>query len=110
MLVRQDALLLRILVGQYEFRGKRPLYECLLLKARELNLHSGAVVQGRMGFGPSRAGFARTATGTWDLPEIVELLDTSEKIEAFMDASHDLLLNVPMSLQEVTLLDNDSPR
>ena len=110
MLAEQDAILLRIVVGQYEHHDKQRLYECLLLKARELNLHSGTVVQGRMGFGPPRAGLAKSAVGVWDVPEIVELLDIPEKIQAFIYASHELLLTASMSLQEVTLLKNASLR
>ena len=110
MPLEQDAILLRIVVGQYEHHDNRRLYECILLKARELNLRSGAVVQGRMGFGPPRAGLARSAIGPWDVPEIVELLDTPEKVNAFIDASYELLLNAQMSLQKVTLLDNASFR
>lgn len=105
MLVRQDAVLLRIVVGQYADHEKRPLSEHLLLKARELNLQSGTVI-------PSRAAFKsvtpsqvqRTGHGAWDTSVVIELVGSPDEINSFIEVSEHLLRDVRMTAQEVTSL------
>ena len=103
MLVRQDAILLRIVVDQYHYHDGKPLAECLLLRARDLMLQSGIVVQGRMGFISPETGSAPMLRGrAWDSPVIIEFVDSPEKIKSLITVCEDLLLSARMSTQEVT--------
>lgn len=105
MLVRHDAMLLRIVVGQYADHDKRPLSEQLLLKARDLNLQSGTVVQSRAAFKSSAISqIPKTLHGAWDSSVVVELVGSPDQIKLFVEASEDLLRDVRMTVQEVTSL------
>ena len=105
MLVRKDAVLLRIVVGLYEHHDKMPLSECLMLKARALNLQSGAVVPTRMAFKSSNSTQAQKSVHRgWDIAIVLELVDTRDRINAFIEASEHLLLEARLTIQEVTSL------
>jgi uncharacterized protein len=78
-------MLLRIFIGEGdEFQG-RPLYKAIVLRARELRLAGATVLRGRMGYGRSQQLHNATILRlSFDLPMILELVDTPEKIEAFL--------------------------
>ena len=105
MLDRQDALLVRIIVGLYSFHQDKPLYECLMLKARELNLLSATATQGRMGLAAIDVRLARKSlAGPWDTPIVIELVDLPDRIREFIEAAEPLLANTRTTVQEVTML------
>jgi PII-like signaling protein len=85
MKLPEEGILLRIFIGESDsFRGK-PLYEQIVLKARELNLAGATVIHGTMGFGAgSRIHTAKIVRLSEDLPIIVELVDTEEKLNSLM--------------------------
>ena len=85
MKLPEEGMLLRIFIGESDsFRGK-PLYEQIVLKARELNLAGATVIHGTMGFGAgSRIHTAKIVRLSEDLPIIVELVDTEEKLNSLM--------------------------
>jgi PII-like signaling protein len=108
MLVRHDAVLLRIVVGQYDHHDKRPLSECLLLKARELNLQSGTVVQSRAGFkSPVASKAQKTHYGAWDNSVVIEFVGSLDQINLFIEISEALLLDARMTTQKVTSLNKE---
>ena len=78
-------MLLRIFIGEGdEFQG-RPLYKAIVLRARELRLAGATVLRGRMGYGRSQQLHNATILRlSFDLPMILEVVDTPEKIEAFL--------------------------
>jgi PII-like signaling protein len=80
-----ECLLLRIFLGEADEYQHRPLYKAMVLRARELHLAGATVLRGLMGFGPSahlhNASILRLSL---DLPIIVEIVDTTEKIESFL--------------------------
>ena len=78
-------MLLRIFIGEGdEFQG-RPLYKAIVLRARELRLAGATVLRGRLGYGRSQQLHNATILRlSFDLPMILELVDTPEKIEAFL--------------------------
>ncbi len=82
MKLPEEGMLLRIFIGESDsFKGK-PLYEQIVLKARELNLAGATVIHGTMGFGAgSRIHTTKIVRLSEDLPIIVELVDTEEKLE-----------------------------
>jgi PII-like signaling protein len=81
----QDAMLLRILIGENDKHGSRPLYEAIVLAARERGLAGATVLRGPMGYGASsRLHTAKILRLSEDLPLVIEMVDTQEKIEAFL--------------------------
>jgi PII-like signaling protein len=81
----EEALLLRIFIGEDDHQKHLPLYEAIVLKARERHLAGATVFRGLLGFGRSShmhsAKFLRLST---DLPIVIEIVDTQEKIDAFL--------------------------
>jgi hypothetical protein len=81
----EDAQLLRIFIGESDRYEHRPLYEALVLKARELKLAGATVLRSPMGFGAcSHLHTTKILRLSDDLPMIIEIVDTEEKINAFL--------------------------
>ena len=85
MKIPEDGSLLRIFVGESDKHGHVPLYEAIVLKAREAGMAGATVLRGVMGFGRhSVMHTAKILRLSEDLPMIVEIVDSLEKIEAFL--------------------------
>jgi PII-like signaling protein len=85
MQLPRDAVLLRVFIGEDDQHKHLPLYEAIVLKARELHLAGATVLRGPMGFGhSSRLHTAKVLRLSEDLPMVVELVDSEEKINAFL--------------------------
>jgi hypothetical protein len=85
MVLPEDGSLLRIFIGESDKHDGKPLYEWIILKAREQGLAGGTVLRGMMGFGAhSRIHTFKIERLSEDLPIIVEIVDTREKLEAFL--------------------------
>ncbi|MBV9674505.1 MAG: DUF190 domain-containing protein [Verrucomicrobia bacterium] len=81
----KDAMLLRIFLGETDELEGEPVYRRLVLKAREMNLAGATVLRGPLGFGRSSLLHASaTFRISKDLPIVIEIVDTQEKIEAFL--------------------------
>jgi hypothetical protein len=81
MKLPEEGLLLRIFVGEIDTYKGKPLYEVIVIKARELNLAGATVIRGIMGFGAtSRVHTVKLLRLSEDLPMVVEIVDTEEKI------------------------------
>ena len=81
----EDGLLLRVFIGESDRCEGRPLYEAIVYKARELNLAGATVLKGIMGFGAdSRIHTTKVLRLSEDLPIVVEVVDTEEKINRLM--------------------------
>jgi PII-like signaling protein len=88
MQIPRDALLLRIFIGEDDKHGNLPLYEAIVLKAREMQLAGATVLRGPMGFGhSSHLHTSRILRPSQDLPLIIEIVDSKEKIDAFWQFS-----------------------
>ena len=89
MKLPEEGMLLRIFIGETDSYKGKPLYEQIVLKARELNLAGATVVRGIMGFGAdSRMHTAKILRLSEDLPIIIEIVDTEEnlqKLQPFLD-------------------------
>ena len=84
-MIGQDGHLLRIYLGESDKHEGKPLYEWLVAQARERGLAGATVLRGIQGFGAhSRMHTAKILRLSEDLPIVVEIVDTKEKIEAFM--------------------------
>src|SRR5213595_2656742 len=81
MHIPQQGCLLRIFIGESDKWHGRPLYEAIVLKARELHLAGATVLRGPMGFGAhSRLHTAKILRLSEDLPVVIEIVDTAEKL------------------------------
>jgi PII-like signaling protein len=81
----EEGHLLRIFIGESDKHEGKPLYEWLVLKAREHGLAGATVLRGIEGFGAhSRLHTAKFLRLSEDLPIVVEIVDAREKIESFM--------------------------
>jgi len=89
MKLPEEGAQLRIFIGETDSYKGKPLYEQIVLKARELNLAGATVVRGIMGFGAdSRMHAAKILRLSEDLPIIIEIVDTEEKLQklqSFLD-------------------------
>jgi PII-like signaling protein len=85
MPLQRDAVLLRIFLGERDRIGRVPLYEAIVLKAREHRLAGATVLRGPMGFGhSSHLHTAKILRLSDDLPLIIEIIDSQEAIDAFL--------------------------
>src|SRR6476660_4216237 len=92
MKLPEDALLLRIYVGESDRSQHQPLYEAIVLKARELHLAGATVLRGPMGFGAaSRIHTSKILRLSMDLPMVIEIVDTEEKVNAFLPVLDEMM-------------------
>ncbi len=91
MKVTSEAKLLRIFVGENDKSDKIPVYERIVLKARENGLAGATVFRGIMGFGGrSKIHTSKILRLSEDLPIIIEVVDEIEKIEKFIPVVNDI--------------------
>jgi uncharacterized protein len=87
MPLTRDAVLLRIFIGENDKAGSQPLYEAIVLKAREMGLAGATVLRGPMGFGHSSIlHTTKILRLSQDLPLIIDIVDSEEKIAALIAA------------------------
>ena len=105
MQVPRDATLLRIFIGEDDKADGRPLYEAIVLKARELHLAGATVLRGPMGYGhSSRLHTTKILRLSQDLPLVIEIVDSPEKIEAFLSVLDALMGSGLVTLEKVQVL------
>jgi uncharacterized protein len=81
----RDAVLLRIFIGENDKHEHLPLYEAIVLKAREMHLAGATVLRGPMGYGhSSRLHTTKILRLSQDLPLLIEIVDTQAKIDTFL--------------------------
>jgi len=85
MQIPHEATLLRIFIGESDRWEHKPLYEAIVLKAREMHLAGATVLRGPMGFGKSsRLHTAKILRLSMDLPLVIEIVDSEDNINAFL--------------------------
>jgi uncharacterized protein len=105
MQVPRNAVLLRIFVGEDDRHHHRPLYEAIVLKAREQHIAGATVLRGPMGFGhSSRLHTAKILRLSEDLPLVIEIVDSEEKINAFLPLLDDMMGSGLVTLEKVQVL------
>ena len=106
MQIPHDAVLLRIFIGESDRWHHQPLYEALVLKARELHSAGATVLRGPMGFGKSsRLHTAKILRLSMDLPLIIEIVDTEDKINAFLPILDEMMGGGLVTLEKVRVID-----
>ena len=106
----RDAVLLRIFIGEAGRHGHQPLYEAIVLKARELHIAGATVLRGPMGYGhSSQLRTAKIMQLSTDLPLIIEIVDTQEKIDAFLPQLDTMMSSGLVTLEKVQVLQYGKP-
>jgi uncharacterized protein len=105
MQIPRNAMLLRIFIGEDDKYHGRPLYEAIVLKARELQLAGATILRGPMGFGhSSRLHTAKILRLSEDLPIVIEIVDSEEKIDAFLPQLEGMMSSGLVTLEKVQVL------
>lgn len=105
MEVPKDAVMLRILIGESDHYEGRPLYEAIVLKARELHLAGATVLRGPMGYGhSSRLHTTKILRLSEDLPLVVEIVDSEERIQSFLPVLDTMMESGLVTLEKVQVL------
>lgn len=105
MNVPEDGYLLRIFIGESDRHGQHPLYEAIVLKARETGLAGATVVRGVMGFGKNSViHTAKILRLSEDLPIVIEIVDSPAKVEAFLPALDEMINDGLVTMERVKVL------
>ena len=105
MQIPQDAVLLRIFLGESDRWHHQPLYEAIVLKAREMHLAGATVLRGPMGFGKSsRLHTAKILRLSMDLPLVIEIVDSEERINEFLPILDQMMGGGLVTLEKVKVL------
>jgi PII-like signaling protein len=105
MQMPKQAVLLRIFIGEDDRCDGSPLYEAIVLKAREQHLAGATVLRGPMGFGASsRLHTTKILRLSEDLPLVIEIVDSEEKINAFLPMLDGMMTSGLVTLENVQVL------
>jgi len=102
----KEAMLLRIFCGENDRYGTQPLYEAIVLKARELHLAGATVLRGPMGFGKSsRLHTAKILQLSMDLPLVIEIVDEESRLKEFLPVLDGMMQGGLITLEKVQVID-----
>ncbi len=105
MQLPHEAVLLRVFVGESDRWEHKPLYEAIVLKARAAHLAGATVLRGPMGFGKSsRLHTAKILRLSMDLPLVIEIVDSEEKIDAFLPELDQMMTGGLVTLEKVRVM------
>ena len=106
MQIPHEAVLLRIFIGESDRWEHKPLYEAIVLKARELHLAGATVLRGAMGFGKSsRLHTTKILRLSMDLPLVIEIVDSEEKINTFLPELDKMIRGGLVTLEKVKVIE-----
>jgi len=101
----RDAVLLRVFFGEDDKHKGLPLYEAIVLKAREMQLAGATVLRGHVGFGhSSRIHTTKILRLSQDLPIVIELVDTQDKVDTFLPVLDGMMSSGLITLEKVQVL------
>jgi len=111
MQIPRDALLLRIFIGENDKHEHLPLYEAIVLKAREMHLAGATVLRGPVGYGrSSRLHTTKILRLSEDLPMVIEIVDAEGKINAFLAVLDTMMGGGLVTLEKVQVLQYGTDR
>ena len=106
MHIPHEAVLLRVFLGETDRWEHKPLYEAIVLKAREMHLAGATVLRGPMGFGKSsRLHTAKILRLSMDLPLVIEIADSEEKIKSFLPFLDQVMKGGLVTMEKVKVID-----
>jgi len=106
MQLPHEACLLRVFLGESDRWHHQPLYEAIVLKAREAHLAGATVLRGPMGFGKSsHLHTAKILRLSMDLPLVIEIVDSEEKIQAFLPELDSMMSGGLITLEKVRVIE-----
>ncbi len=101
-----DAMLLRIFIGESDRWHHQPLYEAIVLKAREMHMAGATVLRGPMGYGKSsHLHTAKILRLSMDLPVIIEIVESEEKINSFLPVIDEMMKGGLVTLEKARVID-----
>ncbi len=101
----RESVLLRIFIGEADRWKHQPLHEAIVLKARELHLAGATVVRASLGFGKSsRLHTNKILRLSADLPVVIEIVDTEEKINAFLPVLDPMMGGGLVTLEKIQVI------
>ncbi len=110
MRIPHDSVLLRIFLGEDDRFEHRPLYEAIVLRAREMHLAGASVLRGSMGFGhSSRLHTAKLLRLSEDLPLVIEIVDSEDNINSFLPELDRMMGSGLITLEKVKVLQYGPP-
>jgi PII-like signaling protein len=110
MNIPEDGYLLRVFVGESDKHGHIPLYEAIVQTARRAGLAGATVLRGLMGYGRhSVVHTAKILRLSEDLPMVVEIVDSLQKIEAFLPTLDAMIRDGLVTLEKVRVIQYRSP-
>lgn len=105
MQLPREAVLLRIFIGERDRHHGKPLYEAIVLKAREAGLAGATVLRGVLGYGrSSRIHTAKILRLSDDLPVVIEIVDNEERIRSFLPALDGMIDSGLVTLERAEVL------
>jgi hypothetical protein len=105
MQIPRDATLLRIFIGEDDKYESAPLYEAIVLKAREMQLAGATVLRGPMGYGhKSHLRTTKILRLSQDLPVVIEIVDDEQKIKAFLETLNGMMTSGLITMEKVQVL------
>ena len=101
----KESVQLRIFLGEQDKHERRPLYEAIVFKAREMHMAGATVLRGPLGFGvSSRVHSAKILRLSEDLPMVIEIVDSRDKIDAFLPVLDGMMGSGLVTLETVQVL------
>jgi uncharacterized protein len=100
-----EGKLLRIFIGESDKHGRKPLYQAIVEMLREEGMAGATVLRGIEGFGAnSHLHTARILRLSEDLPVVIEVADTEERIEAVMPKLDEMVKDGLVTLERVQVV------
>ena len=105
MQIPREAVLLRIFFGENDKFQRLPLHEAIVLKAREMHLGGATVLRGHIGFGhSSRIHTTKILRLSEDLPIVVEIIESQEKVDAFLPVLDGMMSSGLVTIERAEVL------
>ncbi|MFB3902018.1 MAG: DUF190 domain-containing protein [Acidobacteriota bacterium] len=105
MVIPNESVLLRIFIGELDKHHYAPLYEAIVLAARERYLAGATVLRGPLGYGASsRLHTAKILRLSEDLPVVIEIVDSEEKINSFLPVLEEMMTSGLVTMEKVKVL------
>ena len=105
MEIPEDAVLLRIFIEETRKWHHQPLYQAIVLKAREMHLGGATVLRGPMGYGKShRLHTAKILDIALDLPLVIEIVDSEAKVKEFLPVIDEMISSGLVTMEKVKVL------